>query len=313
MLGAEVSACGACSHDACGSEAFDPENVVRARAVNALRTLFAAALLLGLSACASLPVPTPAPTPPPKPTPTPLPAPTPERNPLAQWYGSPNYSPRRPVLIVLHQTEMDSADGALYALSRPAPERQVSAHYLIHDDGRLYQLVSEQDRAWHAGLGRWGGIEDLNSASIGIELDNDGSEPFSEAQIQTLLRLLQDITQRLWIPPQMVIGHGDIAPTRKHDPSALFPWQRLAQAGFGLWPREQRLPPPPGFDPWAALRTIGYDLRDPAAAQRAFHRHYRGQEAEGWLPGDDELLFDLQQQLMELPAAVLDAPTEDAP
>lgn len=264
----------------------DPENVVRARAVNALRVCWLGLLIAGLGACASAP----------------------PRNPLAEWHGSPNYGPRRAQLIVLHHTEMDSAEGALRVLRAGDPERRVSAHYLIGADGRLYQLVSEQDRAWHAGAASWGGIEDLNSASIGIELDNDGSAPFAEAQIQALLRLLRDISQRLSIPPQLVIGHGDIAPTRKHDPSALFPWSRLAQAGFGLWPRAERVAPPPGFDRWAALRTIGYDLRDPAAAQRAFHRHYRGQDSDGWLEGDDEILFDLQQQLMALPVGAAATP-----
>lgn len=261
------------------SEELDSENAVRVRPVNALRLCIAALLIAVLGACASAPA----------------------RNPLAQWHGSPNHGPRRAQLIVLHHTEMDSAEGALRVLSAGDPERRVSAHYLIGADGRLYQLVSEQDRAWHAGAAHWGGIEDLNSASIGIELDNDGSAPFAEAQIQTLLRLLRDITQRLSIPPQLIVGHGDIAPTRKHDPSALFPWSRLAEAGFGLWPRAARTAAPAGFDRWAALRTIGYDLRDPAAAQRAFHRHYRGQDSEGWLEGDDEILFDLQRQLMAMP------------
>lgn len=261
------------------------ENVGGAAAVNAarwLRSVCVGLLLAGLCACASVPA----------------------RNPLAEWRGSPNYGPRRAQLIVLHHTEMDSAEGALRVLSARDPERRVSAHYLIGADGRLYQLVSEQDRAWHAGAATWAGIEDLNSASIGIELDNDGAAPFAEAQIQTLLQLLQDITRRLSIPPQLVIGHGDIAPTRKHDPSALFPWQRLAEAGYGLWPRAQRAAVPPGFDRWAALRTIGYDLSDPAAARRAFHRHYRGQESDAWLPDDDEILYDLQLQLMALPQSV---------
>ncbi|RDZ27226.1 N-acetylmuramoyl-L-alanine amidase [Lysobacter silvisoli] len=237
-------------------------------------------LLIALAACASAP----------------------PRNPLAQWHGSPNYNPRRAQLIVLHHTDMDSAQGALQALSTPAPGRQVSSHYLIGADGHLYQLVADQDRAWHAGIGRWGELDDLNSASIGIELDNDGSAPFAEAQIQTLLRLLQDLTTRLNIAPQALVAHGDIAPTRKNDPSALFPWKRLADAGYGLWPRADAAAPPAGFDPWAAMRLIGYDLRDPAAARRAFQRRFRGRESEDWLPGDDAVLYDLQRQLMAMPA-----------
>lgn len=225
-----------------------------------------------------------------------------QRNPLADWHPSPNHDPRSAQIIVLHQTEMESAGAALLTLQTRNSGGRVSAHYLIGEDGRLYQLVAESERAWHAGASRWGGVADLNSGSIGIELDNDGVEPFSQAQIDTLLKLLADITGRLDIPRHLVIGHGDIAPTRKRDPSALFPWQQLADAGYGLWPRANPAPAPEGFDSWAALRLVGYDLRDPAAAMRAFHRHYRGNEEEQWLPGDAEILHDLQQQLMAMPA-----------
>ena len=217
---------------------------------------------------------------------------------MAEWRGSPNHDARRAQLVVLHQTEMDSADAALLTLRTRNAHGRVSAHYLIGADGRLYQLVDESARAWHAGAARWAGIADLNSASIGIELDNDGQSPFTDAQIQTLLRLLEDVTRRLAIPRHMVVGHADVAPTRKADPGVLFPWQRLAEAGFGLWPREVRQGPPPGFDPWVALRLIGYDLRDPGAAMRAFHRRFRGSQSDAWLPGDEEILFDLQQQLV---------------
>lgn len=242
----------------------------------------AAALLLAsmLAACAGAPV----------------------RNPIAQWAGSPNHNARGAQLIVLHQTEMHSAQAALLTLRTRNAQGRVSAHYLIGADGALYQLVAEDARAWHAGAARWAGIADINSASIGIELDNDGESAFSEPQLQALLRLLGDITARLDIPRHLVVAHGDIAPTRKRDPGVLFPWQRLAEAGFGLWPRATRAAPPAGFDPWVALRVIGYDLRDPAAAIRAFHRHYRGREGDAWEPGDDELLHDLQQQLLDMPA-----------
>lgn len=225
------------------------------------------------------------------------------RNPIAQWHDSPNYGPRRARIIVLHHTAMDSAEGALRVLQTENSGGPVSSHYLIGDDGRLYQLVSEQARAWHAGGSRWAGISDLNSTSIGIELDNNGREPFSEAQIDALLVLLGDIVERNGIQPHLVVAHGDVAPTKKDDPSVLFPWPRLAEAGFGLWPREIRVAPPPGFDPWAALRLVGYDLRDPGAALAAFHRHYRASDARDWLPGDDAILYDLQLQLMELPVA----------
>jgi len=235
-------------------------------------------------------------------------APAPQPSPVPAWRPSPNHDQRSAVLIVLHQTEMESAEAALLTLQTRNSGGRVSAHYLIGDDGAMYQLVDESARAWHAGASRWGGLTDLNSASIGIELDNDGVEPFSEAQIAALLRLLDNITERLDIPKHLVIGHGDIAPTRKNDPSALFPWKRLADAGYGLWPRAQLAPVPAGFDPFVAMRLIGYDLRDPDAAVRAFHRHYRGNTESQWLPGDAEILFDMQVQLMEMPVAPVIVP-----
>ena len=227
----------------------------------------------------------------------------PARNPLASWRPSPNHNARSAQLIVLHQTEMDSAAAALLTLRTRNAQGRVSAHYLIGGDGRLYQLVAEDARAWHAGASRWAGLQDLNSASIGIELDNDGESPFTPAQIASLLRLLDDVTTRLQIPRHAVVAHGDIAPSRKRDPGVLFPWRQLAQAGFGLWPRASPAPAPAGFDPWLAMRLVGYDLRDPGAAVRAFHRHYRGSEGEAWEPGDADILHDLQVQLMAVPAA----------
>lgn len=225
----------------------------------------------------------------------------PPHNPLAQWRGSPNFNERRAQLIVLHHTQMDSVGEALRTLQTANSQGKVSAHYLIGEDGRIYQLVAEDRRAWHAGAGSWGDVSDLNSASIGIELDNDGSEPFAEAQIQSLLRLLADLSKRLGLPRQAILAHGDLAPGRKTDPSVQFPWQRLADAGFGLWPRAAAAAPPAGFDPWVALRLIGYDLRDPGAALAAFHRRFRGNEAREWQPGDAEALYDLQQQMLALP------------
>ena len=206
----------------------------------------------------------------------------PTRNPLADWMPSPNLDARRAVIIVLHATEQDSAQESLDTLRTANSGGPVSAHYLLGDDGRIYQLVADADRAWHAGGGRWGTLTDLNSASIGIEIDNDGSEPYTDAQIAALLRLLDDLTARLSIPKTQVIAHADLAPTRKRDPGAHFPWQHLADAGYGLWPRGDAGDPPPGFDPWLAMAAIGYPLDDRAAAVRAFHRHYRGRDA-----GDD--------------------------
>lgn len=209
-------------------------------------------------------------------------APVPVHNPLAQWVPSPNVDARRPVIIVLHATEQHSAQQSLDTLRTANSKGPVSAHYLIGADGRIYQLVADAERAWHAGGGRWGTITDLNSASIGIELDNAVGAPYTDAQITALLRLLDDLSVRLSIPKTQVIGHADLAPTRKRDPGALFPWQRLADAGYGLWPQGAPQDPPAGFDPWLAMAAIGYPLADRAAAVRAFHRHYRGRD-----DGDD--------------------------
>ena len=161
-----------------------------------MRILLAASLTLLLAACAAAP----------------------QRNPLAEWVPSPNFEARRPLIIVIHATEQASAQQSLDTLRSANGKGPVSAHYLIGDDGRLYQLVADADRAWHAGGGRWGTITDLNNASIGIEIDNEVGEPYTEVQIATLLHLLDDLTTRLGIPKTQVIGHADLAPTRKRDP-----------------------------------------------------------------------------------------------
>ena len=200
----------------------------------------------------------------------------PPRNPMAQWVPSPNHEPRRPILIVLHATTQDSVAESLHTLRTGNSGGPVSAHYLIGRDGALYQLVADHLRAWHAGPGRWGTITDVNSTSIGIELDNNGEAPFPPQQIAALLRLLEDLCTRLDIPRSQVIGHADMAPSRKTDPGPLFPWQQLAAAGFGRWPAGLEREPPPGFDPLLALRLLGYSTDDVAASVRAFHLHYRG-------------------------------------
>ncbi len=202
----------------------------------------------------------------------------PPRNPLAGWVPSPNQDVRRPNLIVIHFTEQESVQQSLDTLRGRNSGGPVSAHYLIGADGTRYQLVSDERRAWHAGAGSWGPFTDLNSASIGIELDNDGKSPFAEAQVQSLLLLLDDLCTRLRIPRSQIIGHQDLAPTRKPDPGPLFPWKRLADAGFGRWPAADAPPAPDGFDPWTALRLIGYPLDDRAATVRAFRNHFRGQD-----------------------------------
>ena len=145
-------------------------------------------------------------------------------------HNSPNCGPRRnglrPSLVVLHYTAMNSADAAIERLCDP--EFEVSAHYVIARDGHVTQLVTEDQRAWHAGAGQWHGQDDINSRSIGIELDNTGAHPFPEPQMQALENLLQSILTRWDIPPEGVIGHSDMAPGRKIDPGPHFDWARLA-------------------------------------------------------------------------------------
>jgi N-acetylmuramoyl-L-alanine amidase len=220
--------------------------------MNALKNL-AALALLSLAAC----------------------APTHVRSPLARWVASPNHDTRDATLIVLHATEQESVEQSLNTLRTGNVGGPVSAHYLIGRDGEIYQLVSEDRRAWHAGAGSWGTLTDINSSSIGIELDNNGKDPFPAVQIQSLIRLLADICERQRIRPSHVIAHADLAPARKVDPGVLFPWQQLAAAGFGAWP-SSAAPAPDGFDALSALRLLGYPMADPAAAIRAFHLRFRG-------------------------------------
>lgn len=227
------------------------------------------------------------------------------RSTLAAWTPSPNVDGRRAQLVVLHHTQTATFDEALRMLRTRNPSGRVSAHYLVGRDGRTVQLVDENARAWHAGAGRWGAITEVNSASIGIELENDGAAPFPDVQVDALLRLLDDVTARQRIRREQIVAHGDIAPTRKQDPHAGFPWARLAAAGYGLWPREPLQAPPAGFDPWTALALVGYDVRDPAAALRAFHRRFRGHDRDGWEVGDAEVLYDLQRQRLALPTPPL--------
>ncbi|MEM6636356.1 MAG: N-acetylmuramoyl-L-alanine amidase [Pseudomonadota bacterium] len=154
------------------------------------------------------------------------------------WHPSQNFGPRRnaaqPELIVIHYTAMATAEAALDRLCDPTAE--VSAHYLIGRDGALWQLVQDRDRAWHAGLGSWQGLEDVNSRSIGIELDNDGRMPFPEPQMKRLEELIATLIATWRIPPVNVIGHSDMAPGRKSDPGRRFDWSRLAAQGLAFEP-----------------------------------------------------------------------------
>lgn len=168
---------------------------------------------------------------------------------------SPNFGPRRdgvrPDLVVIHYTAMDTAQAALERLCDPVAE--VSAHYLICEQGRVWQLVKEDMRAWHAGAGAWGTVTDVNSRSIGIELANRGTHPFPEPQMAALEALLPGIMNRWRIPPERVLGHSDCAPVRKQDPGPRFDWQRLARQGLSIWPESGAT-----GDFWASAQTFGY-------------------------------------------------------
>ena len=188
------------------------------------------------------------------------------------WHPSANFDARKPNFVILHHTSDDTVDPALRTLTDP--QRRVSAHYLIGRDGNVIQLVEESQRAWHAGASFWGGLTDLNSASIGIELDNNGSEPFAEAQLSALVVLLGEIVARHGLPPTNVLGHGDIAPQRKADPSRFFPWKRLAKEGFGLWCDAGDDKAVVSLDAALGLQAFGYDVSDVDAAIVAFKRHF---------------------------------------
>lgn len=196
-----------------------------------------------------------------------------QRNPLADELApSPNFNARRVSLVVIHHTSSSHHESALRTLRDPL--REVSAHYLITRDGRVIQLVDESERAWHAGRARWGAISDVNSASIGIELDNNGDEVFPDAQMAALYRLLGDLRVRHRLTPLAYVGHADVAPGRKVDPSAYFPWRAMAQRGFGLWCDAPLASAPAGFDVALGLQALGYDLAVPDAAATAFALHY---------------------------------------
>lgn len=205
---------------------------------------------------------------------------------------TPNFNERSlPVtMVVLHYTEMKPVETALARLCDPAAE--VSAHYLISEEGEVTLLVPEDKRAWHAGQSYWRGHKDVNSASIGIELDHPGHalgyRGFAEAQVDALIPLLHRILQRYDIPRANVVGHSDVAPARKSDPGELFPWDRLAEYGLCL-ARPGKLELGDPFDNngafYLALERFGYDITDGHAAVRAFQRRWRPERIDGEIDG----------------------------
>lgn len=204
---------------------------------------------------------------------------------------SPNFNERQfPLdMLVLHYTGMETGDAAIERLT--AKEAGVSAHYVVRETGEILQLVDEDKRAWHAGVSSWQGDEDLNSRSIGIEIVNgghdwpasDGSLPdYPDAQIESVIAMSQAIIARWNIPADRIVGHSDIAPVRKADPGEHFPWQRLAEAGIGLWPSVSSEAAQPVE---TSLRSIGYDISDLPAAITAFQRRWMPDRVDG---ADDE-------------------------
>lgn len=203
---------------------------------------------------------------------------------------SPNFDDRNTdiTMLVLHYTGMKTAKEALDRLCDPTAK--VSAHYMIDEDGTMYQLVSEQHRAWHAGKSFWRGLTNINAASIGIELVNPGHEfgyrPFPEQQMQSLIDLSQQILNRHPIPARNVVGHSDIAPARKTDPGELFNWNQLANHGIGLWPDHPPVIARSESDVAIShlqkdLSTYGYDIPQSGdlcdktkTVITAFHRHF---------------------------------------
>lgn len=197
-------------------------------------------------------------------------------------FPSPNFTERRggvlPSLVVIHYTAI-SCDEAHSRLCDPAAE--VSAHYLISETGTVLALVDERHRAWHAGAGGWVGLDDINSHSIGIELANDGAAPFPHLQMTALEGLLQQIMARWAIPAHRVIGHSDMAPTRKIDPGPHFDWRRLALQGLSVWPDRGDCEMPLAD----SLTQIGYPDAPPESRLAAFRRRFRP-----WASGPEDAI-----------------------
>lgn len=223
---------------------------------------------------------------------------TPE-NPAGQdFVGTVNFGLRKPNYVIIHHTAQNSTQQTLKTFTTPAT--QVSAHYVIGRDGVVYHMLNDYLRAWHGGVAKWGNATDINSSSIGIELDNNGFEPFAESQINSLLTVLDTLKRKHGIPAANFIGHSDIAPGRKVDPNVTFPWKKLAERGFGLWADAVSTDTvPAGFNPTDALRIIGYDVKSPVNAVKAFQLHFIQKEITGILNEDEKkVLLNLYKKFL---------------
>jgi N-acetylmuramoyl-L-alanine amidase len=210
------------------------------------------------------------------------------------WVGTTNFDLRKPNFVVIHHTAQNSCEQTLktFTLERT----KVSAHYVICKDGTIHHMLNDYMRAWHGGVSKWGNNSDLNSSSIGIELDNNGFEPFDSAQINSLLLLLAQLKENYKIPDANFIGHADIAPKRKVDPNIQFPWVLLAQKGYGLWfEPDAKYTLPASISIPFALAMVGYDIKDTTAALLAFKRHFRTDSTAMVTENDRSVLYQLIQ------------------
>ena len=209
------------------------------------------------------------------------------------WAGTVNFGLRKPNFVIIHHTAQNSCEQTLktFTLRRT----QVSAHYVICKDGTVHHMLNDYFRALHAGISSWGNDKDINSSSIGIELDNNGFDSFPPVQLVSLLTLLDTLQSKYAIPAANFIGHGDIAPLRKNDPNVNFPWRLLAQYGYGLWYGDtSNIIVPGDFNSLRALRIIGYSVKDSAAAIVAFKRHFESVDSSAILTeSDKKILYDL--------------------
>ena len=214
---------------------------------------------------------------------------------ISEFVGTTNFNLRKPNFVIIHHTAQNSCAQTLTTFTTQST--QVSAHYIICKDGTIHHMLNDYMRAWQAGVSRWGNDLDINSSSIGIELDNNGFEPFTDAQISSLLHLLSALKKQYNIPAANFIGHADIAPTRKNDPNIFFPWKMLADSGYGYWYDDTtNVILPSSFNAVQALRIIGYDVRDTSATIKAFKRHWLQDTAQGLDTAQFKVLFQVMRK-----------------
>lgn len=216
---------------------------------------------------------------------------------MGSWVGTTNFNIRKPNFVIIHHTAQNSCEETLKAFT--TPKSQVSAHYVICKDGTVHHMLNDYLRAWQAGISKWGNNTDINSSSIGIEIDNNGFEPFTDQQINSLLILLHSLKKAYAIPTANFIGHEDIAPGRKVDPNIYFPWKKLADSGFGLWWSDTtNVTVPPNFNALQALRIVGYNLKDSAAVIQTFKRKYEQVEDKSAAlnDADKKILYTLYRK-----------------